>query len=152
MITLAINGVEHAIDAPADMPLLWAIRDLIHLTGTKYGCGLAQCGACTVHLDGQPVRACQTLVGDVGGGKITTIEGIAGKVAETVQAVWTELDVPQCGYCQSGQIMSAVALLTATKRPTDPDIDSAMAGNLCRCATYQRIRGAIHEAARRLEA
>ncbi len=152
MITLTINGAEHAVDAPADMPLLWAIRDLIHLTGTKYGCGLAQCGACTVHLDGQPVRACQTLVGDVGGGKITTIEGIAGKVAETVQAVWTELDVPQCGYCQSGQIMSAVALLTATKKPTDPDIDSAMAGNLCRCATYQRIRGAIHEAARRLEA
>jgi isoquinoline 1-oxidoreductase alpha subunit len=152
MTTLFVNGVAHSIDAPSNMPLLWAIRDFIDLTGTKYGCGIAQCGACTVHLNGRPVRACQTLVGDVGEGKVTTIEGIAGNVAQAVQAVWTELDVPQCGYCQSGQIMSAVALLRETKRPTDADIDSAMAGNLCRCATYQRIRGAIHEAARRLEA
>jgi isoquinoline 1-oxidoreductase alpha subunit len=152
MITLTVNGVEHSIDAPADMPLLWAIRDLIHLTGTKYGCGVAQCGACIVHLDGQPVPACQTLVGDVGKARITTIEGIEGKVAETVQAVWTDLDVPQCGYCQSGQIMAAVALLSGNSKPTDGDIDSTMARNLCRCATYHRIRGAIHEAARRLEA
>ncbi len=152
MITVSINGVDHAIDAEADMPLLWAIRDLVGLTGTKFGCGMAQCGACTVHLDGQPVRSCQTAIGDVGSGKVTTIEGVGGRVGSTVQAVWAELDVPQCGYCQSGQIMSATALLTATPKPTDADIDTAMAGNLCRCATYARIRGAIHEAARRLEA
>jgi isoquinoline 1-oxidoreductase alpha subunit len=152
MITLSVNGVDHTIDAPADMPLLWAIRDLINLTGTKYGCGVAQCGACMVHLNGQPVPACQTRVGDVGTGTITTIEGLTGKVAQTVQAVWTELDVPQCGYCQPGQIMSAVALLTERQKPTDADIDSAMSRNLCRCATYHRIRGAIHEAARRMEA
>jgi isoquinoline 1-oxidoreductase alpha subunit len=144
--------MDYEIDAEADMPLLWAIRDLAGLTGTKFGCGLAQCGACTVHLDDVPVRSCQTLVGDVGTGKITTIEGVSGKVAETVQAVWAELDVPQCGYCQSGQIMSAVALLNENKKPSDANIDDAMSGNLCRCATYQRIRGAVHEAARRLEA
>jgi len=152
MITLSINGVDHSVDADKDMPLLWAIRDLVGLTGTKFGCGMAQCGACTVHLDGAPVRSCQTFIGDVGHARITTIEGVSGKVAETVQAVWTAMDVPQCGYCQSGQIMSAVALLTGQKKPTDADIDAAMTGNLCRCATYHRIRGAIHEAARRLEA
>jgi isoquinoline 1-oxidoreductase subunit alpha len=152
MITLSINGTMHKIEADADMPLLWAIRDTIGLTGTKFGCGQAQCGACTVHLDGAPIRSCQTTIGSVGEGKITTIEGVNGKVAETVQAVWAELDVPQCGYCQSGQIMSAVALLTDNKKPSDTDIDDAMAGNLCRCATYQRIRGAVHESAKRLEA
>jgi isoquinoline 1-oxidoreductase alpha subunit len=152
MITLNLNGTEHRLDAEADMPLLWAIRDHVGLTGTKYGCGLAQCGACTVHVDGVPVRSCQTFLGDIEGASVTTIEGIDGKVAETVQAVWADLDVPQCGYCQSGQIMSAAALLAETPKPTDEDIDAAMSGNLCRCATYQRIRAAIHEAADRLEA
>ena len=152
MIKVNINGVDREVDAEADMPLLWAIRDVLGMTGTKFGCGLAQCGACTVHLDGQPVRSCQTALGDVGTAKVTTIEGVGGKVAETVQAVWAELDVPQCGYCQSGQIMSAVALLSENKKPGDGDIDSAMSGNLCRCATYARIRSAVHEAARRLEA
>jgi isoquinoline 1-oxidoreductase alpha subunit len=152
MITVNINGHEQALDAEPDMPLLWAIRDVVGLTGTKYGCGLAQCGACTIHLDGQPIRSCQIAIGDIGAGKITTIEGVRGKVAETVRTVWTELDVPQCGYCQSGQVMSAVALLNENRKPSDSDIDSAMSGNLCRCATYHRIRGAIHEAARRLEA
>jgi isoquinoline 1-oxidoreductase alpha subunit len=147
-----LNGIERSIDADPDMPLLWGIRELVGLTGTKFGCGVAQCGACTVHLDGQPVRSCQTNIGDVGTSKITTIEGVSGKVAEAVQTVWAEMDVPQCGYCQSGQIMSAIALLTGNKKPSDADIDGAMAGNLCRCATYHRIRGAIHEAARRLEA
>ncbi len=152
MITININGADQQFDADGNMPLLWALRDLAGLTGTKFGCGMAQCGACTVHLDGSPVRACQTTIGDVGTAKITTIEGIGGKVAETVQTVWAELDVPQCGYCQSGQIMSAAALLEGNRKPSDADIDEAMTGNLCRCATYQRIRGAIHEAARRLEA
>ena len=152
MIKLNINGKDFTVDADPEMPLLWAIRDLVGLTGTKFGCGIAQCGACTVHLDGQPIRSCQTRIGEVGDGKVTTIEAIDGKVAQTIQAVWTEMDVPQCGYCQSGQIMSAVALITENKKPTDADIDNAMSGNLCRCATYQRIRGAIHEAARRLEA
>jgi isoquinoline 1-oxidoreductase alpha subunit len=149
---ITVNGAEQLIDADSDMPLLWALRDVLGFTGTKYGCGLALCGACTVHLDGQPIRSCQTTLGDVGSGKITTIEGVFGKIAETVQLVWTELDVPQCGYCQSGQIMSAVALLSENRRPTERDIDAAMSGNLCRCATYARIRSAIHEAARRLEA
>jgi isoquinoline 1-oxidoreductase alpha subunit len=147
-----LNGTEHSIDAEPDMPLLWAIRELAGLTGTKFGCGVAQCGACTMHLDGQPIRSCQTTLGDVGTGRITTIEGVSGKIAETVQTVWADMDVPQCGYCQSGQIMSAIALLSGNKKPSDVDIDDAMAGNLCRCATYHRIRGAIHEAARRLEA
>lgn len=150
--TLNVNGAELQVDADPDTPLLWVLRDALHMTGTKFGCGVAQCGACIVHLDGQPVPSCQTVIGDVGAAKITTIEGISGKVAEMVQTVWTELDVPQCGYCQSGQIMSAVALLSGNKKPEDGDIDAAMAGNLCRCATYARIRSAIHEAARRLEA
>jgi isoquinoline 1-oxidoreductase alpha subunit len=152
MITLTINGTDHQLDVEDDMPLLWAIRDIVGLTGTKFGCGQALCGACTVHLDGMPVRSCQTFVADAAGASITTIEGLNGKVAETVQGVWAAMDVPQCGYCQSGQIMSAVALLTETPKPTDDDIDAAMSGNLCRCASYFRIRGAIHEAARRLEA
>jgi len=147
-----LNGTEHSIDAEPDMPLLWAIRELAGLTGTKFGCGVAQCGACTVHLDDQPIRSCQTTLNDHGTARITTIEGVSGKIAETVQTVWTDMDVPQCGYCQSGQIMSAIALLTKNKKPSDADINDAMSGNLCRCATYHRIRGAIHEAARRLEA
>ena len=152
MVAFTLNGKPQSLDVDPDMPLLWAIRDIIGLTGTKFGCGLAQCGACTVHLDGFPVRSCQTFVGDIEGAEITTIEGIDNKVGTTVQAVWTELDVPQCGYCQSGQIMSAAALLTDTPKPSDEDIDAAMSGNLGRCATYHRIRAAIHEAARRLEA
>lgn len=152
MVTLTINGNEHKIEAEPDMPLLWAIRDLVGLTGTKFGCGMAQCGACTVLLDGAPVRSCQTFVGDIENAKVTTIEGLTGKVAETVQTVWTELDVPQCGYCQSGQIMSVTDLLSNNPKPSDDDIDAAMTGNLCRCATYHRIRAGIHEAAKRLEA
>lgn len=147
MVTLKINGQTHALDVDADMPLLWALRDVLNMTGTKYGCGIAQCGACTVHIDGQATRACQTPVGDAAGRDITTIEGIGGREAEAVQAAWRKLDVVQCGYCQSGQIMSAVSLLKETPKPTDADIDSAMAGNVCRCATYVRIRAAIHEAA-----
>ena len=152
MIKININGVDREIDAEPDMPLLWAVRDILQMTGTKYGCGMAQCGACMVHLDGQTVPSCQTAIGDIGTGKVTTIEGISGKVAETVQTVWTDLAVPQCGYCQSGQIMAAVALLSENKTPDDADIDAAMSRNLCRCATYVRIRSAIHESARRLEA
>ncbi len=151
-VSLNINGKEHVLDVDEDMPLLWAIRDIVGLTGTKFGCGLAQCGACTVHVDGEPTRSCQLAVSDAAGSMIATIEGINGKVAETVQQVWTDLDVPQCGYCQSGQIMAAVALLNETPKPTDQDIDDSLSGNLCRCATYQRIRAGIHEAAKRLEA
>ena len=150
MITLTINGKAHQLDVDPEMPLLWAIRDHVNLTGTKYGCGIAQCGACTVHIDGQPVRSCQTRVGDVADGKVTTIEGLNGRVAEAVQTAWRKLDVVQCGYCQSGQIMSAIGLLTDNPKPTDADIDNAMDGNICRCGTYQRIRAAIHEAARSL--
>ena len=152
MVAFTLNGESRTLDVDPEMPLLWAIRDVVGLTGTKFGCGLAQCGACTVHMDGVPTRSCQTAISDIEGASITTIEGLSGKVGETVQAVWAELDVPQCGYCQSGQIMSAAALLAETPKPTDDDIDSAMSGNLCRCATYQRIRTAIHEAANRLEA
>ena len=152
MIKFKLNGEDMALDVDPEMPLLWAIRDHAGLTGTKFGCGLAQCGACTVHLDGDPVRSCQTFVGDVEGMAVTTIEGVDDKVAKTVQAAWADLDVPQCGYCQSGQIMSATALLRETPKPNDEDIDAAMSGNLCRCATYHRIRAAIHEAASRLEA
>ncbi|HEX3763032.1 MAG TPA: (2Fe-2S)-binding protein [Kofleriaceae bacterium] len=149
MLELTVNDKQVQIDAPADMPLLWALRDLLGLTGTKFGCGIAQCGACTVHLDGQPVRACITPVGTVTGKRVTTIEGLAaGGVDHPVQAAWTRLNVPQCGYCQAGQIMSAAALLAAVPAPSDRDIDAAMAGNLCRCGTYVRIRAAVHEAAR----
>jgi isoquinoline 1-oxidoreductase alpha subunit len=151
MITLNINGKEEILDAPEDMPILWALRDIVHLTGTKFGCGMAQCGACTVHLDGQPIRSCVTPVAAAVGKKITTIEAIQNdKVGKAVQEAWGEVDVVQCGYCQSGQIMAATALLTTNKNPTDADIDVAMSGNICRCGTYPRIRAAIHEAASKL--
>lgn len=145
---LQVNGTTHEVDAPADMPLLWAIRDLLNLTGTKFGCGMAQCGACTIHLDGAPVRACVTPVAAADGKAVTTIEAIAAtELGQRIQAAWVAEDVPQCGYCQSGQIMSAVALLKEHPQPTDADIDTAMDGNLCRCGTYNRIRRAIHRAA-----
>ena len=147
MITLDVNGKKYDIDVDPDMPLLWAIRDHANLTGTKFGCGAALCGACTVHIDGQPVRSCVTPVSEAAGKEITTIEGLEGKVAGAVQAAWQRLDVVQCGYCQSGQIMSAIGLLSENKKPTDADIDAAMDGNVCRCATYVRIRAAIHAAA-----
>jgi isoquinoline 1-oxidoreductase alpha subunit len=152
MIELKVNGQAHSIDADPEMPLLWALREVVGLTGTKFGCGMAQCGACTVHIDGVPTRSCITAIGDAAGTEIVTIEGVSGKVAEAVQTAWVSLDVPQCGYCQSGQVMAAVALLTENNKPADADIDAAMSGNLCRCATYHRIRGAIHEAAKLLEA
>ncbi|BDQ12008.1 (2Fe-2S)-binding protein [Sediminibacterium sp. TEGAF015] len=147
MITLNINNTNYQVDASAEMPLLWAIRDMVGLTGTKFGCGIAQCGACTVHVDGKPVRSCSFPIAAAVGKKITTIEGMKDKIAEAVQNAWIELQVPQCGYCQSGQIMSATALLITKPHPTDADIDAAMQGNLCRCGTYQRIRSAIHRAA-----
>ena len=147
MITLIVNGKTQRVDAPPDMPLLWAIRERLALTGTKFGCGIAQCGACTVHVDGQPVRSCMTPAGAVVGKKITTIEGLSPKSDHPVQKAWIELDVPQCGFCQSGQIMAAAALLARNGKPTDGDIDAAMAGNICRCGTYQRIRAGIHRAA-----
>ncbi|MDO8295753.1 MAG: (2Fe-2S)-binding protein [Caulobacter sp.] len=144
-ITLEINGKSVSIKAADDTPLLWVLRDELGLTGTKYGCGIAQCGACTVHIDGQPTRSCQTPVSAVAGMKVTTIEGLGGH--HPVQQAWVAADVPQCGYCQSGQIMSAAALLAEKKHPTDADIDAAMSGNICRCGTYQRIRAAIKDAA-----
>jgi isoquinoline 1-oxidoreductase subunit alpha len=147
MVALTINKTQHDIDVDPDMPLLWAIRDHANLTGTKFGCGAALCGACTVHIDGQPVRSCVTPVSEAAGRQITTIEGLEGKVAGAVQAAWQRLDVVQCGYCQSGQIMSAIGLLGENQKPTDADIDAAMDGNVCRCATYVRIRAAIHAAA-----
>ena len=147
MITLTVNGRQHRIDVPPDTPLLWAIREGVGLTGTKYGCGMAQCGACTVHLDGQPVRSCVTPVAAVDGRAVTTIEGVGGAGLHPVQQAWIAEEVPQCGYCQAGQIMSAIALLAANPSPTDADIDAAMVGNICRCGTYQRIRAAIHRAA-----
>ena len=146
--TLTINGEQKSFDAPADMPLLWALRDILGLTGTKYGCGIAQCGACTVHVDGKPVRSCVLPVGALNGRSITTIEGVAASPAGAkVQKAWLDLEVIQCGYCQSGQIMSAAALLASTPNPDDSDINAAMAGNICRCGTYVRIREAIKLAA-----
>ncbi|MGL5167437.1 MAG: (2Fe-2S)-binding protein [Afipia sp.] len=149
--TLKINGGEHRVDVDPQTPLLWAIRDSAGLTGTKYGCGVAQCGACTVHVDGQPMRSCALPVSAVGNSDITTVEGIKSREAQAVQKAWVALDVPQCGYCQSGQIMSAASLLELNPKPTDNDIDLAMNGNICRCATYVRIRAAIHDAAKSLE-
>ena len=151
MVSFTLNGTEKSFDGDPDTPLLWVIRDLEKLTGTKYGCGVAQCGACTVHLDGSPRRSCITPISTVEGSEVITIEGISGAEADAVYKAWLALDVPQCGYCQSGQIMSAVALLQLTPKPTDEDIDGAMAGNICRCATYHRIRLAVHDAAARLE-
>jgi len=148
MISFIVNGKPRNVDAAPDTPLLWILRDNLGLTGTKYGCGMGQCGACTVHLNGAPVRACMTPVSAVAGQKITTIEGAQSKTVKALQDAWVKLDVPQCGYCQSGQIMSAAALLARNPHPTDADIDAALDGNLCRCATYQRIRAAVHQAAR----
>lgn len=145
MIELKINGTKHQLDADPEMPLLWAIRDLVGLPGTKFGCGVAACGACTVHVDGMPVRACATPLDSVAGSEVITIEGLGGD--HPVQKAWEEMQVPQCGYCQSGQIMSAVALLRDTPKPSDADIHAAMDGNLCRCGTYPRIRAAIRRAA-----
>jgi isoquinoline 1-oxidoreductase alpha subunit len=148
MISLVVNGEARSVDADPATPLLWVLRDNLGLTGTKFGCGMALCGACTVHLDGQPIRSCSTPVSAVAGKKITTIEAVgATPVGQKVQAAWAALDVPQCGYCQSGQVMSACALLAQKARPSDADIDGAMAGNICRCGTYPRIRAAIHRAA-----
>lgn len=143
-----INGIEHDVDAPPDMPLLWVLRELLDLTGTKYGCGIAQCGACTVHLDGSPLRSCVVPVSEVAGHRVTTIEGLSPSGTHPVQKAWLDHDVAQCGYCQSGQIMSAAALLAKIPDPSDMDIDQAMSGNLCRCGTYPRIRSAIHAIAR----
>ena len=151
-IKLTVNGVSRELDVDPDMPLLWAIRDHLELSGTKFGCGMALCGACTVHIDGAPTRSCITPVSAVDGKSVTTIEGLASAVAKAVQDAWVALDVPQCGYCQSGQIMSAAALLASNPKPSDADIDTAMAGNICRCATYVRIRSAIHQAAGSLAA
>jgi isoquinoline 1-oxidoreductase alpha subunit len=144
---LLVNGTEHEIVVPEDMPLLWVLRDVLGLTGTKYGCGMALCGACTVLVDGQPIRSCVRPAAAVAGRAVTTIEGLSAQGDHPVQRAWTEIDVVQCGYCQSGQIMAAVALLRAKPKPTDADIDAALSGNLCRCGTYQRIRSAVHRAA-----
>ena len=152
MLALTVNETTKNVDADPNTPLLWVIRDDLGLTGTKYGCGVAQCGACTVHVDGAPLRSCSAPVSAMAGRKITTIEGLASPTAKAVQQAWVALDVVQCGYCQSGQIMSAVALLEKIPKPSDDDIDHAMAGNICRCATYQRIRAAIHSASQQLAA
>ena len=149
-VSFTLNGRTVQLNVPDDMPLLWAVRDIVGLTGTKFGCGMAQCGACTMHLDGEPIRSCSTPVSDAKGKKVVTIEGLSSKAGKAVQAAWQKLDVVQCGYCQSGQIMSAAALLEKTPKPTDSDIDGAMTGNICRCATYHRIRAAIHAAAETL--
>ena len=151
-IQLTINGATREVTSDADTPLLWVLRDELQLTGTKYGCGIAQCGACTVMVNGQPRRSCVTPVSSLAGARVTTIEGLDGATAEAVQQAWRSLDVPQCGYCQSGQVMSAVALLNAIPAPDDADIDAGMAGNICRCATYVRIRHAIKDAATALGA
>jgi len=149
MIALTVNGREQEVDVASDIPLLWVLRDHLGLTGTKYGCGMALCGACTVHVDGDPVRSCATPVSSVAGKKVTTIEAVgATRAGKAVQSAWEQLDVVQCGYCQSGQIMSAAALLARNRRPSDADIDNAMSGNACRCATYVRIRAAIKAAAK----
>jgi isoquinoline 1-oxidoreductase alpha subunit len=150
MVTFQINGASRTVDVDSDVPLLWVLRDELGMTGTKYGCGVAQCGACTVHIDGRAARACVTPAAALPDADVVTIEGVSGNVAQAVQGAWRRLDVAQCGYCQSGQIMSAIALLTEIPRPSDADIDTAMSGNVCRCATYVRIRAAIHEAARTL--
>ncbi|MGH9885633.1 MAG: (2Fe-2S)-binding protein [bacterium] len=144
---LTVNGKPTTVDVPADMPLLWVLRDVLDLKGSKFGCGMSLCGACTVHMDGAPVRSCSVPISRAAGKKVTTIEGLSEDGSHPLQRAWTEIDVPQCGYCQAGQIMSAAALLAQKPKPTDADIDSAMAGNLCRCATYTRIREAIHQAA-----
>jgi isoquinoline 1-oxidoreductase subunit alpha len=152
MITLSINGKQIDVDAAPDTPLLWVLRDHLGMTGTKFGCGAALCGACTVHLDGQAVRSCSVPVAVLQGSKITTIEAIgSSEVGAAVQAAWDRIDVPQCGYCQSGQVMAATALLTKNPKPTDADIDDSMSGNICRCGTYVRIRAAIHDAAKTLQ-
>ncbi|HEX4153786.1 MAG TPA: (2Fe-2S)-binding protein [Steroidobacteraceae bacterium] len=145
--TFTLNGKSTTLDADADMPLLWALREVAGLPGTKFGCGIAMCGACTVHLDGKPIRSCVTPLASVANAQVTTIEGLQSRQGDAVRAAWIELQVPQCGYCQSGQIMSAAALLAKNPAPTDADIDAAMSGNICRCATYTRIRAAIHAAA-----
>ena len=145
--TLTVNGKRETVDVPADMPLLWVLRDALDLKGPKFGCGIAQCGACTVHLNGAAVRSCVLPISTVAGKTVTTIEGLTPDGSHPLQKAWAEMDVPQCGYCQAGQIMSAAALLKTTPQPTDLDIDRAMAGNICRCATYNRIRAAIHQAA-----
>ena len=148
MISFFVNDKPHSVDVAPDTPLLWVLRDNLGLTGTKFGCGVALCGSCTVHLNGAPVRACMTPISAAAGQKITTIEGARSKAVKALQDAWIKLDVPQCGYCQSGQIMSAAALLARNPHPTDADIDAALDGNLCRCTTYQRIRAAVHQAAR----
>ena len=150
MANLRVNGTARSVAADDDIPLLWVLREQLQMTGTKYGCGIAQCGACTVHIDGRAARACVTPAAVLQGREVVTIEGVSGDVARAVQDTWRRLDVAQCGYCQSGQIMSAIALLSEIRRPSDDDIDAAMTGNVCRCATYVRIRAAIHEAAKTL--
>ena len=152
MVALTVNETPRTVDVDPQTPLLWVIREDLGLTGTKYGCGIAQCGACTVHVDGVPMRSCSAPAGAMEGRKVTTIEGLGSRTAKAVQKAWIELDVAQCGYCQSGQIMSAVGLLDKKPRPSDDDIDHAMAGNICRCATYHRIRAAIHAASKQLAA
>jgi isoquinoline 1-oxidoreductase alpha subunit len=145
--TLRVNGQQHSVDVASDTPMLWVLRDTLGLVGTKYGCGIGECGACTIHVDGKPQRACRTLVSTIGPAAVTTIEGLDANAKHPLQQAWSELDVPQCGYCQGGQIMTAAALLKRTARPTDVDIDKAMEGNLCRCASYTRIRAGIKRAA-----
>ena len=146
-ITFTLNGAPQTVDVVPEMPLLWVLRDVVGLTGTKFGCGMALCGACTVHLDGEPVRSCSTPVKSVAGRRVTTIEGLSPNGTHAVQRAWMEIDVPQCGYCQSGQVMTAAALLARNPKPSDADIDNAMRGNLCRCGTYQSVRAAVHRAA-----